>query len=72
MIPRFVAIDAVRNECQQRGIVATVGGLAMLVLALVLGAREHYIFCGVVAVIAGGFFGAALMALRIERQFRKW
>ena len=66
----LIARRTVRNACQETQIVATVCGLAMLVVALVLGAREMYALCGVVAVLAGGFFGAALQAVRTERHFK--
>lgn len=71
MRPRLISTRSVRLECQGRQIIAGACGLALTVLALVLGARGFYGFCGVVAVFAGGFFGAGLMALQIERWARK-
>ena len=65
----LIARRTVRNACQEAQIVSTVCGFALLVLALVLGARDYYLLCGVVAVLAGGFFGGALAALKIERGF---
>lgn len=70
MPPSYVAKWAVRYYCQEKSIGASVCGLAMLVVALVLGAREMYALCGEVAVLAGGFFGAALQAIRTERHFK--
>lgn len=67
----YVGKWCVRSECQQASITASVCGMALLVAALVMGARELYVMCGITATLAGGFFGAALMALRIERRFRE-
>lgn len=71
MTTRLIPIRSVKIECQGRQIIAGACGLAMTILALVLGARGFYTFCGVAAVLAGGFFGAGLMALQIERWARK-
>ena len=70
MTPAYVGKWSVRYACQRASITASVCGLAMLIAALVMGARDLYVMCGITATLAGGFFGAALMALRIERGFR--
>ena len=67
----YVGKWAVRYECQRASITASVCGMALLVAALVMGARELYVMCGITATLAGGFFGAALMALRLERRFKE-
>ena len=67
----YVGKWCVRSECQQASITASVCGLLMLIAALVMGARDLFVMCGITATLAGGFFGAAMMALRIERKFRE-
>lgn len=67
----YVGKWAVRHQCQQASITASVCGLLMLIAALVMGARELYVMCGITATVAGRFFGAALMAVRIERKFKE-
>ena len=67
----YIAKWAVRQDCQQASITASVCGLLMLIAALVMGARDLFVMCGITATLAGGFFGAALMALRIERRFKE-
>ena len=67
----YIAKWAVRYQCQQASVTASVCGLAMLIAALVMGAREMYAMGGITATLAGGFFGAALMALKIERRFKE-
>lgn len=66
----FVAKWAVRYECQQAELTAFGCGFVLLILALVMGARDLFVMCGITAALAGGFFGAALMAVKIERGFR--
>ena len=67
----YVGKWAVRHQCQQASITASVCGLLMLIAALVMGARDLYVMCGITATLAGRFFGAALMAVRIERKFKE-
>ena len=67
----YIAKWAVRYQCQQASVTASVCGLALTIAALVMGARELYVMCGITATVAGRFFGAALMAVRIERKFKE-
>ena len=67
----YVGKWCVRSECQQASITASVCGMALLVAALVMGARDLFVMCGITATLAGGFFGAALMARRLERRFKE-
>ena len=67
----YVGKWCVRSECQRASITASVCGLLMLIAALVMGARDLFVMGGLTATLAGGFVGAALMALRIERRFRE-
>ena len=66
----FVAKWAVRYQCQQASITASIWGMFVLFTGFILIARGWYVTGGITATLAGGFFGAALQAIRTERRFK--